>query len=198
MQAQDEPQSTKTKPRFRISNLIWGGVFGVMMLGLAGFGAYVYRHVPTSDWRVSRIDTPWRATGVEVEEAEAFWRNSAGHARMELRAAYYPVIRLKLGACEGSGNLIIRFADASGVQMGEMVSIAYSKGAFHPSRDTNVHTEGNMAEAYIETGFPAADDFLVHKFTESAPLWRVYVLNRPSGTYDEQYMGYTAILPEEQ
>lgn len=169
----------------------------MMLLGLAGAFVYVYRNVPTSEWRQSSTPTPWRSAGVIVNEADAYWRNSTGNARMELRAAYYPIMRLQLDACEGNGNLIIRFADETGVQRGESISIAYSNGAFMPSRDRNVVTEGNKAEVHIESGFSTADEYLVHKFTESAHLWRVVVTNRPTGTYEEQFIGYTCILPKE-
>ena len=196
MQEQNEQENAPKKPRFKISSLIWGVIFVGMMLGLAGAGVYIYRNVPTSEWRKSGTDTPWGGVGVVVEEADAYWRNSTGDARMELRAAFYPVLKLQLGTCEGSGNIIVRFADITGAQRGENISLAYANGAFLPSRDRNVKVEGNTAEAHIESGFSTADEYLVHKFTESAPLWRVVVTNRPAGTYEEHFIGYTCVLPE--
>lgn len=198
MQAPKEPEKTTKKPRFRISNLIWGSIFGLMLLGLAGFGIYIYKDVPTSQGRIVSAPTPWGGAGVVVTEATAAWQNSAGNARMELRAAYYPVLQMQLGGGDGSGHLLVRFADASGVQKGETVVIAYAKGQFLPARDVNVRTEGNKASAHVELGFHSKDEYLVHKFTESTPLWRVVVTNRPSGSFDEQYMGYTCVRPEAQ
>lgn len=197
MQEPKEQRNAEEKPRKKIINLIWGAIFGMMLLGLAGAFVYIYRNVPTSEWRQSSSPTPWRGAGVIVNEAEASWRNSAGDARMELRAAYYPVMRLQLDTCEGRGTIIVRFADETGAQRGESISIAYANGAFTPSRDRNVVAEGNKAEVHIESGFPTADEYLVHKFTESAPLWRVVVTNRPAGTYEEHFIGYTCVLPKE-
>ncbi|MBQ9835837.1 MAG: hypothetical protein IJO34_05900 [Akkermansia sp.] len=198
MQAPKEQEKPAKKPRFRISNLIWGCIFGLMLLGLAGFGAYIYKDVPTAQGRFNSAPTPWGGAGVVVTEAKAAWQSSVGNARMELRAAYYPVLHLQLGEGDGSGHLLVRFADASGVQKGETVAIAYAKGQFLPARDVNIHTEGNKAAAHVELGFHSQDEYLVHKFTESAPLWRVVVTNRPNGSFDEQYLGYTCVRPEAQ
>lgn len=197
MQAPDEQKSTKLKPRNKYSNLIWGTLFGVLLLGILGFGAYQYKDIPTSDWRKSSNPLPWGAPGVIVEKAEAYWQSSAGNARMELRAAFYPVIHLQLGDCSGSGQLLVRFADASGVQKGETITIGYHQGAFLPARYSNVKTQGKTAEAYIETGFVSPDEYQIHKLTESAPLWRAVVTHRAAGSYEEQYVGYTCVLPYE-
>lgn len=169
-----------------------------MLLGLAGFGVYIYKGIPTSQGRFICTPTPWGGNGVVVSNATAAWQSSVGNARMELRAAYYPVLQLQLGGGDGRGHLLVRFADASGVQKGETVVIAYEKGQFLPNQDINVCTEGNKASAHVELGFLSQDDYLVHKFTESSPLWRVVVTNRPDGSFDEQYMGYTSVLPEAQ
>lgn len=193
MQAPEEQEKPAKKPRIKVSNLIFGGIFGFMLLGLAGFGVYTYKNVPASKGRFISARTPWVGTGVVVDSASAGWQSSAGNARMELRAAYYPVLQLELGGGDGSGHLLVRFADASGAQKGETVALPYEKGQFSASRDVNVQSEGNKAAVHVELGFGTKDDYLVHKFTESSPLWRVVVTNRPSGSYEEQYIGYTCI-----
>ncbi len=169
-----------------------------MLLGLAAGGVYLYKDIPTAHGRINNVPTPWGGAAVVVTEAKATWKSSVGNARMELRAAYYPVLQLQLGGGEGSGHLLVRFADASGAQKGETIVLPYEKGHFLPAREVNVHAEGNNATAHVELGFHTQDEYLVHKFTESAPLWRVVVTYRPSGSYDEQYLGYTSVCPEAQ
>lgn len=198
MQAPEEQEKPTKTPQRKIYNLIWGSLFGLALLGFAGFGVYVYKDVPTSDGRFISAVTPWTGAGVVVENAEAAWQSSAGNARMELRAAYYPVLHLQLGKGDGSGHILVHFADAGGVQKGDTVALAYEKGQFLPSRDINVQTKGNTAVAHVELGFATKDEYLVHKFTESSPLWRVVVTNRPAGSYDEQYIGYTCVRPDAQ
>ncbi len=198
MQASEEQVNGKKERRFKLSNLIWGGIFAAILLCGAAVGVYLYKNIPTSDWRMSGLALPWKSADVEIREADAFWRNSKGHARMELRAAYYPVLQLQLGDCGGSGHLIIRFADASGVQKGETISLAYNQGQFRPTQDTNVKAEAKTAEVFIETGFASDDMYTVHKLTETSPLWRVAVWSRPTGSYNEQFIGYTCIAPEEK
>ncbi len=197
MQAPQEPEKKKNAPRFKLSNLIWGSIFAIILLASAATGIYLYKGIHTSHWRMSSVKLPWKATNMTIKNATAFWRNSQGHARMELRAAYYPVLQFQLGECTGSGHIIIRFADASGIQKGESISLAYENGLFRTTADTNVKAKAEHAEVFVETGFASADQYTVHKLTETAPLWKVALWNRPAGSYDEQFLGFTGVAPIE-
>lgn len=197
MQGSAPPNKQPGRLRLSISSILWGGILCSLLLIGAGFGVYMYKDIPTSDWRESRQPTPWYASGIRLDEAYSLWCNSEGHARMELRAAYYPSVRIQLGECKGSGHLIVRFANSAGSQAGETIFIPYENGSFRSTQETNITASGYTAEAHIETGFPSKDEYLIHKLTETSPLWRAIIWNRPAGSYEEQYLGFVCVLPQD-
>lgn len=199
MQESDAQVGKKGPGKMGGKNIFWMSLCLILLLMALGAGLYAYRHLPTSQGReVVSPSLPWQSDGLRVEEIDSYWRNSQGHARMELRAAYYPVAHIRLGECPGKGSLLIRFIDSHGDQVGDPVSLPYEAGNFLPVRDHNITTDGKEAEIFVESGFQSKDDFTLHLLTESAPLWRVIVWNRPEGTPEESFVGYISVSPVEK
>ncbi len=196
MQKSDAQEKMGIVSRLGTKNILWMSVSLVLLLTALGAGLYAYRNLPTSRWReVISPTLPWQGEGIQVQDINAHWRNSQGHARMELRAAYYPVANIRLGEGTGSGTLLIRFVDSSGDQVGDPISLPYEGGNFLPTRDHNIRAEGKEAEIFVESGFPSRDDFALHRLTETSPLWRVILWNRPADAPEERFVGYISVSP---
>lgn len=174
-------------------NIIWGSVCCVLLLTALIFGMYLYKDLPTSAWRESSTPLPWQDGHITIEKATSQWRSSKGNPRMELRALYYPIAHFTLGEGNGNGTLMIRFTDSDKVLRGGVISLPYRNGNFIPKSETNLQAAGKEAEVYVETGFTSEDDLKLHCLNESSPLWRVSVWNRPEGTDQESFLGYTCI-----
>ncbi len=195
------PKASKTKKfiaRIGLRNIIWGGIFAGLLLSACAVWLWPYRKLPTATWREANNTLPWQNAGLVVDDLRAFWRSSKGHERMELRAAYYPVAKLQLGECEGSGMLYVRFTDSSGRQAGDILSLRYRDGAFVPQVSTNINAAGKEAELHVETGFSDRDYFTLHRLKQHEPLWRVTVACMPDGTPAPALLGFVTIPAEEE
>ncbi len=169
----------------------------MVLLLAAGFvWLWHYRNLPTSTWREVNDTLPWKGASLTVEELQGQWRSSAGHARMELRAAYYPVAKLRLGECQGSGMLYLRFTDSSGRQAGDIISLQYRDGAFVPRTASNINAAGKEAEVHVETGFEDKDAFILHQLNEHTALWRIAVAYMPEGNTSTALLGFVTIPAE--
>lgn len=196
MQGQEETISpAEGKKKAWLKNTIWGGLSVVLLMVAVGVMVWGYRNLETSEGRVSGVELPWRGSNMSIDGFSATWCPSTGNARMELRAAYYPAVKLTLGNTESSGSIVIRFSDSSGYQRGETLVFPYSDGAFCPRNEVNVKATGKEATAFIESGFADAGEYTVHAISDNTRLWRVFVWNRPSGKYEDEFIGYTCILP---
>ncbi len=198
MQEQNESKAPSLVARLGTKNLIWLGVFVVMMLAVATTWLWPHRTLPTSSWRDANSTLPWQNDGLKVKELTGYWKSSAGNERMMLRTAYYPVAEIELGECDGSGMLYISFTDSNDRQTGDAINLYYEKGNFRPRQEVNIMTEGNKARVFIEAGYDKRCDFELHQFDESTPLWRVQLACRPEGARDVQPLGSVTIPAELQ
>ena len=192
MQEQKEPSKAKTGWK----NAVWGGVALIIIAAaLVGFWS-AFSKLPKSEWRNASTALPWQVNGVKLDEVEAVWKNSAGDSRMELRAYCFPVCRMKLAQAQGEGQLTVRFLNSRGEQMGDRLYIAYKDGKFIPKENNSIHVTETEATVRLEDGFLTRDEYILHQFSQTEPLWRVQVGCRATGS-EHQQMGYISILPND-
>lgn len=174
----------------------WGGVALLILLaGIISFWCSIHK-LPHAEWRNEFKPLSWKAAGVCIDHAEAFWKASAGDSRMELRAYSFPVCRLELDEAEGSGYISVYFKNGQGVQMGDRTNIYYKDGKFIPREGNSLQVSEKEATVRLEDGFLSQDEYTLHQFNQDAPLWRVYVDCRPENG-DTIPMGYLSIIPND-
>lgn len=189
-QEQEKPKKAGWKDK------VWGGVaLLILVLGALGFWS-IYNKLPHAEWRNEFKPLSWEAGGVCIDEAEAYWKASAGDPRMELRSYCFPVCRLALDEAEGSGQVTVRFLNAQGVQMGDRVYLPYENGKFMPRQSNSMQVTETEATVRLEDGFLSKDEYTLHQFSQDAPLWRVEVDCRPQGG-EPAPLGYISILPHD-
>ena len=179
-----------------MSHLGRGAGFVVLMLA-AVFVVWFAFNVPGHPWRQNDTKLPWHGEGVIVEEAQAQWNSTKGDERLELRALLYPVLKIKLGSCTGSGYLHAVFKDSSGRQIGGICRLPYKDGQFIDTEELTIQASGKEATCYIETGFTQSEEryspYVLHKMNVDEPLWRVEVRNEPEGRHESEVLGHKSI-----
>ncbi len=196
MQEQNASKALSPIRRFGVKNSLWSSTAAALLLGAALVWLVPHCSLPTASWRDARSTLPWDAPTLRVEEVKGVWKSSKGHARMELRAAYYPVAEIGLGEAQGAGMLYVRFTDPAGHQVGDTINLHYKDGAFLPREDVNIHAAGAKATAFIEAGYDKETDFHLHEVDENSPLWRVKLFNRGEGEAEMHELGSVTIPAE--
>lgn len=187
---QEKPKRTGWK------NKAWAIVALLILVGgIVGFRATIIK-LPHAEWRNEFKPLSWKAAGVCIDDAEAFWKASAGDARMELRSYSFPVCRLELDEAEGSGYVTVRFFSGEGVQMGDRVYIEYRDGKFIPRENNSMQVTEMEATVRLEDGFLTKDEYTLHQFNQDAPLWRVEVDCRPEGG-EPHPLGHLSVIPHD-
>ena len=187
---QEKPKKTGWK------NKAWTIVALLILVGgVVGFRATIIK-LPHAEWRNEFKPLSWKAAGVCIDDAEAFWKASAGDARMELRSYSFPVCRLELDEAEGSGYVTVRFFSGEGVQMGDRVYIQYRDGKFIPRENNSMQVTETEATVRLEDGFLTKDEYTLHQFNQDAPLWRVEVDCRPEGG-ETHPLGHLSVIPHD-
>jgi hypothetical protein len=191
---QDQEQE-KTEKSGRMDK-IWGALAIVLLIaGVLGF-YFQFNDLPRSYWRDASKPLPWEGAGVRIKAAEAYWKSSAGDDRMALRSYNFPVCRLQLDEASGKGDLLVRFINSEGIQMGDRIYVSYADGKFIPRE----HNSGKISEQEAivrqEAGFLTRDEYILHQLDEHAPLWRVVVECRPAGGEIIE-IGHICILPND-
>jgi hypothetical protein len=189
-----QDQEAENKKATGWKDRIWGGAALLILVAGVILFCYSFNKIPHAEWRNEYKPLSWKAAGVCIEEAEAYWKSSAGDSRMELRAFCFPVCRIVLNEAEGSGSVTIRFLNGQGVQMGDRVYIQYKDGKFIPRENNSMKITENEATVRLEDGFLSRDEYTLHQFDEHAPLWRVQVDCRPDNS-DFYRLGHLSILP---
>ncbi len=193
MQEQKASARASLITRFGVKNTIWTALCATLLLVAAILWLVPYASLPTASWRDFHHGLPWKSPTLRVNKVDACWKSSAGHKRMELRAAYYPTVAIELGVSQGSGLLNVRFTTGTGVQLGDTINLHYKDGAFMQREEVNIRTEGNKAELFVEAGYERTTDFHLHVLDEASPLWRVNLFNRAEGESEMQLLGSVTI-----
>ncbi len=181
--------------RIGLTNLICMVMFCGMVVVVLGALLYTYRSIPLSDWREYSSELPMSGNGIEIEELQAEWKSSAGNKRLELRTAYYPQLKIKLGKGNGSGIIFAKFINSRRAEQGAPAAVHYRDGNFLPVNDYNIQAEGKNALIILEKGFTQADTYKLHQLNENEPLWRVQIFQRSSDNYTTYYLGDCTISP---
>lgn len=173
----------------------WTLPFAVSIL-LVGLCVYLFSF---SEWTVSSgrvLDAklPWVGNRVTISEVAGEWRASEEDARMVLRSAYYP--RVKIVAKAGSGALLVRFKNSRGHYVGDPVSLKIKDGKFIQTADINAVTEGHSAVVRCEVGFSSKNDYRAHVFMGDETLWTAVVYEKNAdGRIMEKPLGVFSIQP---
>ena len=174
----------------------WGGI-ALLTLAICAIIFYaLIARLPHAEWRNEYQPLAWEAAGVCIDHAAASWKSSAGDERMELRAYCYPECVLNLDKAEGRGDIIVRFLNAQGVQMGDRVNLPYADGKFIPRESHSLKVTESEATVRLEDGFLSKDEYTLHQFNQDTPLWRVYIECRPENG-ELTHLGYLSILPND-
>lgn len=192
MQDQTQPKQKRPKQIDRV----WGLAAVLILIASITYVWSIIDKVPHAEWRNVFKPTPWEVADVKVSEAEAYWKSSAGDTRMELRARYYPVGRIKLAKAEGEGIISVRFFDDAGNQVGDRVNVPYRNGKFVPRQDYSVQATEEELTVRLEDGFQNPDLYKLHQVDENATLWRMEFDCQPVGK-KRTYLGHLSILPHD-
>lgn len=184
--------TTNTKHR-RYTGLIVTAVFVLLLLGLSAFYVGQTRSYKGRD---CGMPTPWEGEGLTVNTVSAHWESAADDARMALRSGQYPVARIKLGDCKGSGLMYISFRDIYGRQVGDTINLHYRDGKLVHRDESWVRTTDDTAVCRIETGYQDPTELEQHFLNQNEPLWRVVVKYRPDGEERPHTLGYACVQPE--
>lgn len=167
-----------------------------LLVFLAALIAYVmsFSEWTTAEGRGLSAELPWRGHALTISSVSGSWRPSAGNARISLRAAYYPEVKLSLSS--GDGELLVRFRNGQGAFVGDPVTLRAKAGRFLPSSDRNVDVDGATATVSCEMGFARETDYRHHALQLSEPLWSVAVWERrPDDSLPEEPLGRASIQP---
>lgn len=198
MQQEPETFSDDARPKTSFFSVLWSTLAVVMGVGVISCALWGYAQINANNTREEASATfPWQGEGITIKSMTAWWKSSRGDARMEMRAAYYPVARIKLGECTGDGMISVIFMDAMRRQIGEPIHIPYRKGQF-PAREENwVRASGDTATCRLETGFDTEEELTLHRIQPNTPLWRVRVVYRPAGEAVSRELGYVTVNLQE-
>ena len=197
-QSQDlyESENKQPKKRFRIG--VWGIIAALMGLGLAAGAVWMFCQIrPVNDRHYTSSPFPWVGEQVTVSSAMAWWKSAKGDARMEMRAGYYPVARIRLGGGKGKGMMTVTFHDELDRQVGEAIHMPYADGQFTRREENWVRAEGDIATCRVEAGYENKQEIVLRLIQPEMPLWKVRVIYRPEGERTPYFLGTVTISPEE-
>lgn len=198
MQAQKAKLGWRIVKKIGLKNLIWMTLFSGLVVVVLAAVFYTYRNVPMAHWREFNTGLPMKGAALVLENVEGTWKSSKGNARLELRTAYYPEVRLTLGSGSGRGVIYLKFVNSRRAEQGRPAALRYSDGVFLPANDVDVKAEGKTAVVLLERGFANAQDYRLHQLNEDEPLWRVQIYQRPADANVTYYLGETTIAPTAQ
>lgn len=190
--------ATPAKPTKSFFSVFWGTIAALMGLVLLGGAGWMYSQIrPTNDREFASAPFPWTEGDVSVTNVMAWWKSAAGDARMEMRAGYYPVARIRLGSCSGNGMMTVTFHDELNRQVGEAIHIPYRNGQFTKREENWVRAEGDLATCRVEAGFENKQELVLRQIQPEMPLWRVKLIYRTEGDRTAHFLGFITIQPDE-
>lgn len=194
MQEQKAAKTDKIAKKGNRRNLLFFLLAGILLLAAGAAALWPYRRLQLAEWRETASDFPVRCgNGTELENVEGRWHSSAGDARMELRAAYYPTATLTLGEAGGAGLFMLRFMDSRGEMRGDIHVLPYRDGKFQSARDISLSEDARCATVRLEEGFTAKEAYLLHCLCEQEALWRIHVWHKAEGSGHNAYVGFRTI-----
>lgn len=187
------PQPAKTKFRFTV----WGILATLIALASLGWALWMYAQIrPVNERHHSSTPFPWTGENVTVQAVSAYWKSAKGDARMEMRAAYFPVAEIRLAGGEGRGIITVTFHDEWNRQVAEAVHIPYENGHFRRGEENWVSADGDKALCRIEAGFENAGDLDLHRISTDTPLWKAKVIYRAEGADSAHFLGTVTVAPD--
>lgn len=193
--------SDRTAPRRRKGFLSWlcAAAATLIGIGMVGTALWAFLQVHPTEGRMEQsADFPWQGEGISVADARGWWKTAKDDDRMALRSRFYPVARVRLGACQGSGLLVLTFHDEMGRQVGDPVHLPYEEGKFRRQDAAWVRTTEDTAFCRIEVGFDNNDGLLLQQIQPDARLWSIRLRYRTNEERSLHRIGYIAIEPREQ
>lgn len=190
------PEEQKPKKKFRIG--VWAVLAILMGACMVGGAAWMFCQIrPVNDRHHLSSPFPWGGEDITVSSAMAWWKSAKGDARMEMRAAYYPVVRIRLGGGKGKGLLTVTFHDELNRQVGEAIHTPYADGEFTRREENWVRAEGAVATCRVEAGYENSQELVLRLIQPEMPLWKVKLIYRPDGDRTAHFLGTLTINPEE-
>ena len=137
--------------RMGILNILFGTLFFVTMIAIAGALAYQYRNIPTSKWGHHSTKTPWVGEDIIVTNIKCGWARLPlpPGTRKDAQYFYTPYIGVELGDCSGSGVMVFTFKNEEGRKMGSEMQLRYKNGQFIPMDKTFYKSDGKNAFIYF-------------------------------------------------
>lgn len=195
---QHETDRTDAVPAKSLASKIWGTIAALMALALLAGAGWMYSQInATNNREFSSSPFPWTVGDVTVANVTAWWKSAEGDARMEMRAGYYPVARIRLGACTGSGMMTVTFHDELNRQVGEAIHMPYRDGQFTKRDENWVRAEGSLATCRVEAGYENKQALELIQIQPEMPLWRVKVIYRADGDRTAHRLGFITIQTDE-
>lgn len=197
-QTQDLYASSRQQPKKKFRIGVWAVVAALLGLGLVAGAAWMYCQIkPVNDRHYTSSAFPWVGDGVSVSSAMAWWKSAKGDARMEMRAGYYPVARIRLGEGKGKGLMTVTFHDEMNRQVGEAIHMPYEDGRFARREENWVRADGDVATCRVEAGYESKEELTLRLIQPNMPLWKVKVIYRTEGDRTAHFLGTVTINPEE-
>lgn len=197
-QSQDLYASEQVKPKKKIRMGVWAVVAALMGLGVVAGAVWLFCQIrPVNERHYCSSPFPWGGDHVRVTSAMAWWKSAKGDARMEMRAGYYPVARIRLGGGKGKGMMTVTFHDELNRQVGEAIHMPYADGQFARRDENWVRAEGDVATCRVEAGYENKQEIVLRLIQPEIPLWKVKVIYRPEGERSAYFLGTVTINPEE-
>lgn len=195
---QDLYASEHKQPKKPFRPGVWAILATLMGLGLLAGALWMFSQIhATNDRHHTSSPFPWVGESVSVSSVTAWWKSAKGDARMEMRAAYYPVARVRLGEGKGKGVLTVSFHDELNRQVGEAIHMPYADGQFARREENWVRAEGDVATCRVEAGFESRGDLVRHRLLTTEPLWKIKVIYRAEGDTTAHFLGTMTISPDE-
>lgn len=165
-------ESDSILPRFSRKDLIWLGVLGAAVLGIAVYAVNLFfGDINTST--PDKVHFPVKGENLVIRKIETYWRKPDRDSDLGVRlsAEFIPAADITLKSSD-SGALRFFFANPEGDRIGDSVTLSFSGGSFE--------TSGSETATFNGTGgFEDVGDYNDY-LTEKVHFWHLVVMEGPS------------------